>query len=96
MNGKKIGKTIKGILYITISGETCLICSKIYDLYSKQTCVAFAGGSIRIPYLWFVEIMAIPLTPIMIKLIKKTITANKIADDTDLVDLFKEINKKED
>lgn len=95
MDGKSIGKTIKGVLYLTIGGETYLICNKIYDLYSTKACMTFAQGAIKVPYFWLIEIMAIPLTPIMIKLIEKAITNNKISNDTDLVELFNKI-KKED
>lgn len=95
MNGKMIGKTIKGMLILTIGGETYLISRICYDLYAKQTCATFAGGSIRVPYLWFVEMMAVPIAPILVKLIAKLISNNKIADDTELAELFNKI-KKED
>lgn len=96
MNVKKIGKAIKGMVILVIGGEIYLISQTCYDLYINKTSMAFAGGSIRVPYLWIVEIMAIPIAPILIKLIAKLVSNNKIADDTDLIKLFNKVKKEED
>lgn len=96
MNKKTIKNITQGALTIVIGGEIYLISRTFYKLYTENVCMTFAGGLIRVPYFILIELIAIPIAPIVVKSIGKIISNNKIADDTDLVGLFKKIKKEEE
>jgi hypothetical protein len=89
---------IKKIVYGSVIGimgtEVIMVGTKFYELYKSGTALCISGGNIVAPWWIIFEGTMIGIAPIITRCIIRAKKDHEIADDSNLINLFKKLNKK--
>jgi hypothetical protein len=89
---------IKKIVYGSVLGvmgtEVIMVGAKFYEMYKTGSAICIAGGNLVAPHWLLIEGTMIGIAPIITRCIIRAKKDHEIADDSNLINLFKKLNKK--